>query len=364
MRGEEDGQVEAFSYIPLESRVPADHPLRRIRALVEEVLKGLNRKLDGLYSTTGRPSIPPEKLLKALLLQVLYTIRSEGQLIEHLRYNLLYRWFVGLAPDDRIWDETVFSKNRNRLLEGEIAESFFQAVIQKAEERGLVSGDHFTVDGTLVEAWASLKSFEPKGSKKKSPPPDDPGNPSVNFRGEKRKNDTHESKTDPESKLYTKASGQTAKLSYMGHVLMENRNGLAVGAEVSQAGYSAETEAALKMMKDLNGNHRKTLGADKHYDQESFCEKLRQRGITPHVAQNLHARRHTSYVDGRATRHEGYEISLRKRKLVEEIFGWLKTIGLIRRPHFRGQRKMRFVFTFALAVYNLLRILNLCPEPT
>jgi transposase len=363
MRGEERGQIEAFSYIPLESRVPADHPLRRIRDLVEDVLKGLNRKLDGLYSRTGRPSIPPEMLLKALLLQVLYTIRSEGQLIEHLKYNLLYRWFVGLAPDDRVWDETVFSKNRDRLLEGEIAESFFLAVLGEAEKRDLVSKDHFTVDGTLVEAWASLKSFQRKGEKK-DPPSDDPGNPSVNFRGEKRKNDTHESTTDPESKLYTKASGQAAKLSYMGHVLMENRNGLAVASEVTQAGYHAEAEAALEMSETIPGAHRKTLGADKHYDQAEFCRRLRSQGITPHVAQNVNQRRHTTYVDGRATRHDGYEVSLRKRKLVEEIFGWLKTIGLIRRPHFRGKRKIRFVFTFALAVYNLLRISNLTLEPT
>jgi transposase len=364
MRGEESGQVEAFSYIPLESRVPADHPLRRIRALVEEVLRGMNRRLSRLYSHTGRPSIPPEMLLKALLLQVLYTIRSEGQLIEHLRYNVLYRWFVGLAPDDRVWDETVFSKNGDRLLEGEIAEAFFGAILQEAEKRRLVSKDHFTVDGTLVEAWASLKSFQKKGTKKKGSGNDDPGNPSISFRGEKRKNDTHESTTDPEAKLYTKAPGQAAKLSYMGHVLMENRNGLAVGAEVTEAGYAAETGAALTMLKGRQGKRRKAVGADKHYDQEEFCRALRKRKITPHVAQNLHSRRHTTYVDGRATRHDGYGISERKRKLVEEIFGWLKTIGLIRRPHFRGRHKIRFVFTFALAVYNLLRISNLTLEPT
>jgi len=293
----------------------------------------------------------------------LYTIRSEGQLIEHLKYNLLYRWFVGLAPDDRVWDETVFSKNRDRLLEGEIAEHFFEAVLGEAQKRDLVSKDHFTVDGTLVEAWASLKSFQRKGSKK-DPPSDDPGNPSVNFRGETRKNDTHESTTDPEAKLYTKSSGAAAKLSYMGHVLMENRNGLAVGNQVTQAGYHAETDAAVEMAKGLTGEHRKTLGADKPDDQNEFCRQLRKRGITPHIAQNLHARRKTRYVDGRATRHEGYDVSQRKRKLVEEIFGWLKTMGLIRRPHVRGKRRIRFVFTFALAVYNLLRISNLCPEPT
>lgn len=359
MRGETESQDELFSYIPLESRVPKDHPLRRMRTMVEEILKGMSKEFDGLYSHTGRPSIPPEMLLKAFFLQVLYTIRSEGQLIEHLRYNLLYRWFVGLSPDDRVWDETVFSKNRDRLLEGEIAEQFFQAVIIEAEKRKLVSSDHFTVDGTLVEAWASLKSFQEKGSKRRDKGRDDPGNPSVDFRGTKRKNDTHESTTDPEAKLYTKSKGATAKLSYMGHVLMENRNGLAVGAEVTQAGYYAETEAALKMIQGLSKQQRKTLGADKHYDQAAFCENLRQNKVTPHVAQNLHSRRHTSAVDQRGTRHGGYEVSQRKRKLVEEIFGWLKTIGLQRRPHFRGKRKIRFAFTFALGVYNVLRITNL-----
>jgi len=331
--------------------------------MVDEILKGMSKKFDRLYSHTGRPSVAPEMLLKSLFLQVLYTIRSEGQLIEHLRYNLLYRWFVGLAPDDRVWDETVFSKNRDRLLEGEIADIFFEAVIAEAAKRKLISNDHFTVDGTLVEAWASLKSFQEKGSKPKTKDTDDPGNPSVDFKGEKRKNDTHESTTDPEARLYTKAAGQTAKLSYMGHVLMENRNGLAVGAEVTQAGYAAETEAALTMMKEISGDHRKTLGADKHYDQEQFCQRLRKKKITPHVAQNLHARRYTSAVDDRATRHKGYEISQRKRKLVEEIFGWLKTIGLVRRLHFRGKRRIRFAFTFALSVYNLLRISNLTLEP-
>ena len=362
MRGETEDQNELFSYLPLESRVPEDHPLRRIRAMVEEILKGMSKKFDRLYSHTGRPSVAPEMLLKALFLQVLYTIRSEGQLIEHLRYNLLYRWFVGLAPDDRVWDETVFSKNRDRLLEGEIADVFFEAVIAEAGKRKLISKDHFTVDGTLVEAWASLKSFQEKGSQPNMSD-NDPGNPSVDFKGEKRKNDTHESTTDPESRLYTKAAGQTAKLSYMGHVLMENRNGLAVQAEVTQAGYTAETEAALTMIQEISGNRRKTLGADKHYDQEKFCEKLRKKNVTPHVAQNLHARRFTSAVDDRATRQKGYEISQRKRKLVEEIFGWLKTIGLIRRLHFRGKRRIRFAFTFALSVYNLLRISNLTMEP-
>jgi transposase len=327
--------------------------------MVEDVLEGMSSKFERLYSHTGRPSIAPEMLLKALFLQVLYTIRSEGQLIEHLRYNLLYRWFVGLAPDDRVWDETVFSKNRERLLEGDIAEAFFAAVIDEAQKRSLVSQDHFTVDGTLVEAWASLKSFQKRGSKPKGKGPNDPGNPTVDFKGERRANDTHASTTDPEAKLYTKAKSQASRLSYMGHVLMENRHGLAVGAEVTQASYAAETEAAFAMAKRLPGAQQKTLGADKHYDQAVFCQKLRSQKITPHVAQNIHARKFTSAVDARATRHVGYEISQRKRKLVEEIFGWLKTIGLVRRPHFRGRRRIGFAFTFALAVYNVLRISNL-----
>jgi transposase len=365
MRGENKSQDELFSYIPLESRVPQDHPLRRIRTMVDEILKEMRQRLDGLYSHTGRPSIPPEMLLKALFLQVLYTIRSEGQLIEHLRFNLLYRWFVGLAPDDRVWDETVFSKNRDRLLDGEVADFFFEAVISQAHKRKLISQDHFTVDGTLVEAWASLKSFQKKGSSRKPEDKEDPGNPSINFKGEKRKNKTHESKTDPESRLYTKGPGQTAKLSYMGHVLMENRNGLAVDAQVTQAGYWAESDAALDMIKQTPGKHCKTLGADKNYDKEEFCRHLREGRVTPHITQNLHARRFHSNIDRRGTRHLGYEISQRKRKLVEEIFGWLKTIGLIRRPHFRGKRKVGFAFTFALSVYNVLRISNLLArEPT
>lgn len=359
MRGENQNQFSIFSYIPVDQRIPEKHPLRRIRDLADGILRGMSRRFDGIYSHTGRPSIPPERLLKALMLQVLHGIRSERLLLEQLDYNLLYRWFVDMAPDDRVWDETVFSKNRERLLDGEIAEQFFKRVLRVAEELELLSEEHFTVDGTLVEAWASLKSLTAKEENKKRDDDGDPSNPDVNFRGEKRSNETHESITDPEARIYTKSKGAAAKMNYMGHVLMENRNGLAVGAEMTQAGYHAETEAALTMTKRLVGSQRKTLGADKHYDQDGFCAKLQDRNITPHVAQNIHVRRHHSAIDGRTTRHEGYEISQRKRKRVEEIFGWLKQFSILRRPHFRGLYRMDFLFKFAVSVYNLVRITNL-----
>jgi transposase len=359
MRGEHTEQSEMFSYITLERRIPEKHPLRKIRELVDDVLKGMNGRFDKIYSHTGRPSIPPERLLKALLLQVLHGIRSERLLLEQIDYNLLYRWFLGMSPDDRVWEETVFSKNRERLLDGEIAELFFKKVLNLARDKGLLSKEHFTVDGTLVESWASLKSVERRDGEDRNDDDGDSGNPSVNFRGEKRSNETHVSKTDPEAKIYTKSHGVAAKLNYMGHVLMENRNGLAVGAKITTAGYYAEPDAALAMAKGLRGEHRKTLGADKHYDQEYFCEGLRDQNITPHVAQNIHSRRPHSAIDERTTRHEGYEVSQRKRKRVEEIFGWLKQWGILRRPHFRGMKRLGFLFKFAVGVYNLLRISNL-----
>jgi len=360
MRGEATEQIEMFSYIPLESRVPESHPLRPIRDLVDGVLKRLSPEFDRIYSTTGRPSIPPEQLLKALLLQVLFTIRSEYQILEHLRFNLLYRWFVGLAPDARLWDETVFSKNRDRLLDGKIAEAFFREVLKEAGDLSLLSEDHFTVDGTLVEAWAGHKSFKPKGqdNSDSQKPPDEGGkNPSVDFHGEKRTNDTHESTTDPESRLFKKSKGSEAKLCYMGHVLMENRNGLAVDSRVTIASGTAERDAALKMAEGLDGTHRKTLGGDKNYDTHDFVDDVRECGVTPHVAQNDKNRK--SAIDGRTTRHAGYEVSGRKRKRVEEIFGWMKTIGLMRKTHFRGRARVSWMFTFALGVYNLVRIRNL-----
>lgn len=359
MRGEVRQQSELFSYIPLEERIPKHHPLRPMRELAQDVLARMDKDFERIYSHTGRPSIAPEMLLKATLLQVLYGIRSENLLLESIEFNLLYRWFVGLLPDDEVWDETVFSKNRGRLLDGEIANRFMCEVVKMAEEKELVSKEHFTVDGTLVEAWASLKSLRSKEEEGDRRDDGDKGNPSVDFKGHKRSNATHESGTDPESKIYTKSAGQAAKLNFMGHVLMENRNGLALGASVTDASYHAEHKAAMGMVKGLKGKQRRTLGGDKHYDDFEFCRELRKQNVVPHVAQNLHARPHHSAVDGRTTRHTGYEISGRKRKRVEEIFGWLKQWGPFRRQHFRGLARVGFFFTFGVAVYNLLRISNL-----
>ena len=358
MRGDDVQQADIFSYISPEARIPKDHPLRPIRRMVDEVLEGLSGKFAQLYASTGRPSIPPERLLRALLLQVLYTVRSERLLMEQLDYNLLFRWFVGLNLDDRVWDATVFSKNRDRLLEGDIAEAFFAQVLEQAQRHELLSDEHFTVDGTLVEAWAGQKSFKRKGSS--SPPPDDPGNPTVDFRGDKRSNSTHRSTTDPDARLYRKGDGLESKLCYMGHVLMENRNGLAVDAMVTQATGTAERDAADMMVTTVSGDRRVTLGADKNYDTRQFVATLRRRAVTPHVAQNTSNRR--SAIDARTTRHDGYQRSQRKRKRVEEIFGWLKTIGLIRKTRHRGEARVGWMFVFTTAVYNLIRIRNLVPE--
>jgi transposase len=365
MRGQKsDQQTELYSYIPLETRIPANHPLRKIKEITDSVLEEMDKEFDALYSHTGRPSVPPEMLLKSLFLQILYSIRSEKLLLEQIDFNFLYRWFVGLKSDDQIWDETVFSKNRERLLKGEIADRLFEKVIALANKKNLISDEHFTVDGTLVEAWASLKSFQKKDKEEKRKDDDDSGNPSIDFHGEKRSNETHESKTDPEAKLYRKSKGQAAKLSYMGHVLMENRNGLAVGVDATIAGYFAEHEAALEMIDRLGTEKKKTLGADKHYDNETFCKELRGRNVTPHVAMNIHARKYTSAIDGRTSRHPGYEISQKKRKRVEEIFGWLKAFSILRRPHFRGLDKIEYQFKFAVSVYNILRIRNLLEVAT
>jgi transposase len=362
MRGTKEQQNELFSYISIESRVAEKHPLRRIREITDEVLLELSRDFEKIYSHTGRPSIPPEILLKASLLQILYGIRSERLLLEQIEFNLLYRWFLGLSPDDKIWDESVFTKNRERLLGGEIADKFMAQVVNLAKRKGLVSGEHFTVDGTLVEAWASLKSLQPKDGSKNCDDDGDGGNPSVDFKGTKRKNDTHESKTDPDSRIYTKARGVAAKLNFMGHVLMENRNGLAVNATVNTAGFYSECDAALEMVEELRTSRKKTLGADKAYDDVDFCEGLREHNVTPHVAQNIHIR-HPSAIDDRTTRHPGYGISTRKRKRVEEIFGWLKQWGPFRRQHFRGMPRVSYFFTFSVAAYNILRIANLMASP-
>jgi transposase len=311
-----------------------------------------------MYAVGGRPSIAPEKLLRALLLQILYTVRSERQLIEQLDYNLLFRWFVGLSIDDPVWDVTVFTKNRERLLAGEVAQAFFNAVLDQARSHDLLSAEHFTVDGTLVEAWASLKSFKRKGEDSQTPPADDPNNPSVDFHGERRSNATHQSTTDPEARLYKKSPGSAAKLCYMGHVEMENRNGLAVNSRLTQAHGRAEPSAALEMVEEIPGLRRVTLGADKGYDRKEFVRELRDHNVTPHIAQ-----KQWSAVDRRTSRQAGYAISQTKRKRVEEIFGWMKTVGGLRKTRHRGVQRVGWMFTLALAAYNLVRMRNLLPAP-
>src|SRR2546425_1174470 len=356
MRGDDRDEVGAmWSYVPMEQRIPAEHPLRVMRPMVDGVLRELSPRFGELYSRVGRPSIAPEKLLRALLLQVLYTIRSERLLMEQLDYNLLFRWFVGLEMDDPVWNATVFTKNRERLLAGDIARGFFDRVVAQARERGLLSDEHFTVDGTLVEAWASLKSFKRKDEP--LAPPDDPGNPTVDFHGERRSNATHASTTDPEARLARKGKAQEAKLFYTGHVLMENRNGLAVAGCVIPASGHAERAAALALLGEREGRERVTLGADKGYDTRDFVASVRLLGGTPHVAQDT--TNPASPIDARTTRHPGYGVSQRRRKRVEEIFGWLKTVGLMRKTRHRGTRRVDWMFTFALAAYNLVRIRTL-----
>jgi transposase len=358
MRGTDQQQSSVFSYLSAERRVPLDHPLRAVRAMADAALGELGPRFDALYASIGRPSIPPEKLLRALLLQVLYTVRSERLLMEQLDYHLLFRWFVGLGVDEPVWDATVFSKNRDRLLEGEIAEGFFAAVVEQARVQGWLSDEHFTVDGTLLEAWAGHKSFKRKDRPEPKTPPDDPGNPSIDFHGEQRRNDSHQSTTDPAALLARKGPGKEAKLSYAGHVLMENRNGLAVGGCVTQATGRAEVEAALKLVEELEGWERVTLGADKGYDRKEFVLQLREHQVTPHIACKP-----TSIIDARTTRHPGYAVSQRKRKRIEEIYGWLKTVAGLRKTRHRGIARVGWIFTFALAAYNLVRMRNLLPAP-
>lgn len=332
-----------FSYVALEDRIPADHPLRAIRALVDEVLRGMSARFDRLYADSGRPSIPPERLLRALLLQVLYTVRSERLLMEQLDYNLLFRWFVGLEIDDRVWNHAVFSKNRDRLLNQDVAEEFFARV--KAQAEGLMSDEHFTVDGTLIEAWASQKSFRPK---------DGDGGAGGEFRGERRSNETHRSRTDPDARLYRKGSGQESRLAYLGHLLLENRHGLIAAAMATAADGLAERDAGLLLAEGLRRRGRVTLGADKGYDSRDFVTALRSLGITPHVIQN--DRNRASAIDQRTTRHAGYRQSVRKRRLVEKPFGWLKLVGGLRKIKLRGLDKVGWLFVFGCAAYNLIRI--------
>lgn len=359
MRGDDQQQSGMFSYISPEQRIGADHPLRPIRAMADEALCTLESQFRRMYASVGRPSIAPERLLRALLLQVLYSVRSERMLMEQLDYNLLFRWFVGLNTDDAIWDASSFSKNRDRLLAGDVAQAFFAAVVKQAGSRGLLSDEHFTVDGTLLEAWASQKSFRRVAEDKKNDGDDHVsggGNVAVDFHGERRTNETHCSTTDPDAQLARKGRGKEARLSYHGHLLTENRNGLVVNTCVTPANGRAEVCAALWMAEKLPGARRVTLGADKGYDVRWFVEELKHMNITPHVAQNTSRR---SSIDKRTTRHSAYSLSQRRRKRVEEVFGWMKTVGQLRKLRYRGLERVNWMFTFAAAAYNLVRIRNL-----
>jgi transposase len=352
MRGEDHQTGHLFSYLSPDARVPAAHPLRAIRQMTDEALTALSRRFETLYADTGRPSIPPEQRLRARLLQVLYTVRSERLLMEPLQDNLWFRWFVGLSMDDPVWHPTTFSKNRDRLLDGDIAARFFDAVRGQAHTAGLLSDEHFTVDGTQWEAWASLKSFRQRDAPPAAPP-DDPGNPSVDFHGESRRNDTHGSTTDPDARLHRKGQGKEATLAYLGHVLLDNRHGLVSNVCVTPATGTAEREAAAWLL-ETTAPPGSTVGGDKGFDVASFVAAVRTLDITPHVAQKGH-----SAIDGRTTRHAGYRISQQKRKLIEQVFGWMKPGGGLRKLRHRGTPLVDWVVTFAAAAYNLVRLRTL-----
>ena len=348
-----------FSYVSPEALVPSDHPLRAIRFLVNRALDRLSGEFDTLYAAGGRDSIAPEKLLRALLLQAFYSVRSERRLMEQVSYNLLFRWFVGLSMDAPVWDVTVFTKNRDRLLRGEVACKFFAAVLADPQVKPLLSSEHFSVDGTLIEAWASMKSFRPKDG---SGAPPGPGrNGERDFHGEKRSNETHASTTDADARLARKSNGQAAKLCYAGHVVMENRHGLAVAARTTRASGTAERDAGEAMMAGLDRAARSTLGADKNYDTREFVAAMRRLGVTPHVAQHTTGRR--SAIDGRTTRHPGYAVSQRIHKRIEEVFGWGKEIGGMRRTLLRGLERVGWSFKLRVAAYNLIRLPKLIAAP-
>jgi transposase len=351
MRGDDHQQDGMFSYISPEKRVPVDHPLRPIRKMVDEILKKMSLQFAKLYSDVGRPSIAPERLLRSLLLQIFYSVRSERMLMEQLQYNMLFRWFVGMEMDETVWNHAVFSKNRERLLNEEIAEGFFRRVLEHSKP--YMSDEHFTVDGTLIEAWAGQKSFRRKDGKGKPPGPGG----EVDFHREKRKNQTHESTTDPDARLFKKSKGSEAKLGYLGHVLMENRNGLLVQTFLTEANGRAERDAAMLMAEAIPPGKRVTLGGDKNYDTQEVVRELRGMNITPHVAQNNTNR--SSAIDQRTTRHAGYEISQQKRKRVEQSFGWMKMVGMLKKVKLRGIDKVGWLFTFTGAAYNLCRLRNL-----
>jgi transposase len=357
MRGNDERQGSMFSYVGMEDRIPADHPLRRIQAMTDRALEEIQPVLNRMYAKTGRPSVAPERLLRALLIQLLYSVRSERLLVEQIQYNLLFRWFIGLDVDASVWDATTFSKNRDRLLEHNVSHHFFQAVVRQAQEAGLMSDEHFTVDGTFLEAWASQKSFKPKdGSGGDDPNQSGGRNAMVDFKGQKRSNETHASVTDPDARLRRKG-GDGAKLVHLGHLLTENRNGLVMAASVSKAEGNYEVEAALAQ---LAGRQHGTVGADKGYDQQAFASGARAQGITPHVAQNISGNRSSS-IDARTTRHPGYGYSQRRRKMIEEVFGWMKTVGLMRKLRHRGTNLIGWIFEFTAAAYNMVRMRRLLP---
>lgn len=348
MRGRKEDQEQLFSYVGLESYVPDNHPLRGVRKLVDGMLIEMDDELERLYADVGRPSIPPEQLLRALILQMLYSIRSERMLVEQLQYNLLFKWFVGLQIEDKVWNATTFTKNRDRLLNEQVARLFFDSTVKRAKKKRLLSDEHFTVDGTLIESYASLKSYRPKDKSD-----DDP----EDFHGQRRSNDTHQSVTDPEARLYRKGKGKEARLYYAAHVLSENRNGLVCDIEITPATGTAEVDAAEIMLtrKGSADKRRRTCGADKGYDTKRFVKIARANGFTPHVA----AKKSSGAVDSRTTRHPGYLISQRRRKIVEEIFGWGKTVGPLRKMKHKGINLVRTVTTFTVATYNILRMTNL-----
>jgi transposase len=360
MRGGDERSGELFSYVDLEKRVRSDHPLRTIRMIVNDALAALEREFAALYAPIGRPSIPPEKLLRAMLLQAFYSIRSERQLTERLDYDLLFRWFVGIGIDDATWDHSTFSKNRDRLLEGDIAAKFLAAVLAQPRVKRLLSSDHFSVDGTLIEAWASMKSFKPKDGSGE-PPAAGGRNPEADFHGKKRTNETHASTTDPDARLYRKGAGKEAKLCFIGHALMENRSALLVDACLTHADGHAERVAALAMIEPHAERPRPvTLGGDKNYDVGDFVNELRSMNVTPHVAQNTSGR--SSAIDGRTTRHGGYAVSQCIRKRIEEAFGWIKMVAGQEKTRFRGVRRVGWAFTFAAAAYDLVRLPKLLAE--
>ena len=359
MRGIDHQQGHVFSYLSPEERVRKDHPLRAVRAMTDEVLHEMSPVFDSMYARRGRPSIPPEKLLRAQLLQMLCSVRSERLLTEEIDYSMLLRWFVGLNLDEEVWDATSFTKNRDRLLEADVAREFLKRVVEQARGAGLTSDEHFTVDGTLLEAWASLKSFQPKNQKIRTPP-DDRGNPTVDFHGERRSNETHASKSDPDALLARKGPGKEAKLSYSGNLLVENRNGLIVNAELLEANGRAERDAALLILEQVPGEQRITAAGDKGFDTREFVAECRHMNVTPHVARNT-GKPGGSAIDARTTRHAGYAVSQRKRKRIEECFGWLKDIALLRKLKHRGLFRVGWIFTFAAAAYNLVRLRRLIP---